>query len=97
MVWDGSSGIITGAMKPGGLPIHFGVDAVSAKHRKMWCDIGNYHKNSAIANATVSGSAVFVDSNGQLGITAPSRRFKDEIRDIGCASGGLLRLRQIMH
>jgi trimeric autotransporter adhesin len=50
---------------------------------------------AGIANATVSGSAVFVNSNGQLGITTSSKRFKENIRDMANASNGLLRLRPV--
>jgi hypothetical protein len=38
---------------------------------------------------------VMVDSSGQLGTVNSSRRFKEDIRDMGEASGGLLRLRPV--
>jgi hypothetical protein len=50
---------------------------------------------AGIANATVTGSAVFIDSSGQLGIATSSRRFKDNIQDMREASSGLLRLRPV--
>jgi hypothetical protein len=50
---------------------------------------------AGIANATVSGSAVFIDSNGQLGIATSSGRFKEDIQDMGNASSSLLQLRPV--
>jgi hypothetical protein len=44
-----------------------------------------------VANAV----PVLIDSNGQLGTTSSSRRFKEEIRDMGEASSGLMRLRPV--
>lgn len=38
---------------------------------------------------------VLVDSNGQLGTISSSRRFKEDIQDMGDASGGLMRLRPV--
>jgi hypothetical protein len=38
---------------------------------------------------------VVIDSNGQLGTIPSSRRFKDDIRDMGEASAGLSRLRPV--
>jgi hypothetical protein len=38
---------------------------------------------------------VLIDSNGQLGTVSSSRRFKEDIRDMGDASRGLLRLRPV--
>ena len=38
---------------------------------------------------------VMIDSNGQLGTMASSRRYKGDIRDMGEASNGLLRLRPV--
>jgi hypothetical protein len=42
-----------------------------------------------------NGVTVLVDSNGQLGTTNSSRRFKEDIQDMGDASSGLLRLRPV--
>jgi len=39
--------------------------------------------------------AVLIDSNGQLGTVSSSRRYKEDIRDMGGASDGLLRLRPV--
>ena len=38
---------------------------------------------------------VLVDSNGNLGTVSSSRRFKEDIQDMGDASSGLLRLRPV--
>ena len=38
---------------------------------------------------------VVIDSNGQLGTLSSSRRFKEDIHDMGEASSGLLRLRPV--
>lgn len=50
---------------------------------------------AGIINSTVSGSAVFVNSNGQLGITPSARRFKEQIRDIGTASSAIMQLHPV--
>lgn len=39
--------------------------------------------------------AVMIDSNGQLGTVSSSRRFKEDIQDMGDASNGLMRLRPV--
>ena len=38
---------------------------------------------------------VVIDANGQLGTVSSSRRYKDDIQDMGDASSGLLRLRPV--
>jgi hypothetical protein len=38
---------------------------------------------------------VLIDSNGQLGTVSSSRRFKEDIHDMGDASNGLMRLRPV--
>jgi len=51
---------------------------------------------SGIFGVTVSGgSTMLINSNGQLGTILSSRRFKEDIRDMGAASDGLLRLRPV--
>jgi hypothetical protein len=44
---------------------------------------------------SASGVAVLVNAAGQLGTTTSSRRAKDEIRDMGVASDGVLKLRPV--
>ena len=51
---------------------------------------------AGISGATsASGTAVLIDANGHLGTTTSSRRFKEEIRDMGEESYGLLALRPV--
>jgi uncharacterized coiled-coil protein SlyX len=51
---------------------------------------------AGIANATVTGSAVYIDTaSGQLGLVTSSARFKDGIRPMGDASEALLALRPV--
>ena len=42
-----------------------------------------------------SGIAVYVDSNGQLGTAVSSRRFKEQIRDMGDSTDALMKLRPV--
>jgi hypothetical protein len=44
---------------------------------------------------SVGGIGVLVNSGGRLGTTTSSRRFKEEIRDIGADSDGLMNLRPV--
>jgi Chaperone of endosialidase len=44
---------------------------------------------------SASGTEVFVNANDQLGTTTSSRRFKEDIADMGDASDGLLQLRPV--
>ena len=41
--------------------------------------------------------AVMIDANGQLGTVNSSRRYKEDIRDMGEASSGLMRLRPVTY
>ena len=50
---------------------------------------------AGISGVNVSGVAVMVSSSGQLGVTSSSRRYKEDIQDMGDASSGLLRLRPV--
>jgi hypothetical protein len=50
---------------------------------------------AGISNATVSGSAVYVASNGQLGVQSSSRRYKQDIRDMGDTTDTLMSLRPV--
>jgi polyhydroxyalkanoate synthesis regulator phasin len=51
---------------------------------------------AGISGITVTGgAAVFVNSNGQLGVETSSRRYKEDIEDMGDASEGLLGLRPV--
>ena len=60
--------------------------------------IGDVQTQTFIAGITgvnVSGVPVVISSSGQLGIAQSSRRFKEDIRDMGDDSQGLLRLRPV--
>jgi hypothetical protein len=62
--------------------------------------IGSSHAQTFIAGISgvttgLSGAAVLVDSNGQLGTISSSRRFKDDIQDMGDASSDLMKLRPV--
>ena len=50
---------------------------------------------AGISTAGVTGTAVEVASNGQLGIALSSARYKHDIRDMGNASAGLMKLRPV--
>jgi hypothetical protein len=62
---------------------------------------GNGQQSAAyiagIYGSTIGGNgvAVYVDSNGQLGTTVSSRRFKEQIRDMGDSSSALMKLRPV--
>lgn len=47
------------------------------------------------ASISAGGSAVFANSAGKLGTNLSARRFKQDIREIGEASDGLMRLRPV--
>ena len=42
-----------------------------------------------------SGTAVYIDSNGQLGTITSSVRFKEDVESMGDASEGLMKLRPV--
>jgi len=44
---------------------------------------------------SVGGAPVLVNSGGRLGTTTSSRRFKEDIRDVGVQSDGLMKLRPV--
>jgi hypothetical protein len=69
--------------------IHIGTEgAGSAQQNKCFI--------AGIANATVTGSAVLVDtSTGQLGLAVSSERFKQNIKDMGDKSSPLMKLRPV--
>jgi len=63
--------------------------------------IGTFGTHSATfiaginGNTSSSGTAVFVNTQGQLGTTTSSLRYKEDIRDMGTASNNLMRLRPV--
>ncbi|MBV9769311.1 MAG: tail fiber domain-containing protein [Bryobacterales bacterium] len=50
---------------------------------------------SGVTTGNNDAVPVMIDSNGQLGTVSSSRRFKEDIQDMGDASSGLLRLRPV--
>ncbi len=50
---------------------------------------------AGINNATITGSAVLVNPNGQLGVLLSSERYKKDIQDMGTASDALMQLRPV--
>lgn len=50
---------------------------------------------AGIYNRNISGVAVQVNSDGQLGIVSSSRRYKEDIQSMGEASDGLMQLRPV--
>jgi hypothetical protein len=50
---------------------------------------------AGITGVNVSGAVVYVTSSGQLGVKSSSRRYKEDIHDMGDASDGLFRLRPV--
>lgn len=75
--------------------IRIGTDVTQDASCSIGCQTATYIAgiNGAIIGS--GGSTVLVDSNGQLGIAASSRRYKEDINDMGTASDGLLRLRPV--
>jgi hypothetical protein len=60
------------------------------------CQIAAYI--AAVRNVTTGQGdavAVLIDSKGQLGTVSSSRRYKEDIQDMGVSSDGLLRLRPV--
>ena len=62
--------------------------------------IGHNNTQSAtfiagISGTTISGADVVISSTGQLGVVTSSARYKRDIRDMGGASAGLMRLRPV--
>ena len=58
----------------------------------------NYQTSAFIAgiyNNNISGAVVQITASGQLGITSSSRRYKEDIQDMGNSSSELLRLRPV--
>jgi hypothetical protein len=50
---------------------------------------------AGISGTSVSGSTVMVNGVGQLGVSPSARRYKEDIRDLGHASSGVLNLRPV--
>ena len=50
---------------------------------------------AGIATTNIVGNAVMINGQSQLGIQTSSRRYKEDIRDMGEASNGLMQLRPV--
>jgi Chaperone of endosialidase len=50
-----------------------------------------------VTTGAANAVSVLIDSNGQLGTTNSSRRYKEDIRDMGDASSGLMKLRPVTY
>jgi hypothetical protein len=97
-VGDGAAGNLTGAESNN---IHIGNPGVSgdggvirigtAGTQNTFFAAGIFGVSSAIGGAI----PVLVDSNGQLVTVSSSRRFKEDIQDMGDASSGLMKLRPV--
>ncbi len=82
----------------GSYNIHIGVPGSASDDRMI--RIGQQGRQTAtviagIYESRVLGRAVYVDKYGQLGSTTSSRRFKEDIHDMGEASDVLLALRPV--
>jgi hypothetical protein len=52
---------------------------------------------AGIYGVAVSGSAVYINSSGQLGVAPSSERYKEDIRDIGEKTAGIYSLRPVSY
>jgi hypothetical protein len=50
---------------------------------------------AGVVNSTITGSAVYITSSGQLGVLASSERYKSEIEDMGASTDRLMQLRPV--
>jgi hypothetical protein len=79
--------------------IHIGNQGDAADTALIRIGTEGVHANTFIAGisgqTSPSGVAVLVNFAGHLGTTTSSRRAKDEIRDMGVASDGVLKLRPV--
>jgi uncharacterized coiled-coil protein SlyX len=91
---QGVTGDGTPTFHPG--VIRIGTDVTQDPNCSIGCQAATY---IAAINGVTTGSAttstVLVDSHGQLGTIASSRRYKEDIKDMGASSDGLLHLRPV--
>ena len=82
----------------GGFNIQIGNVGVAGDTRTMRLGRQGTQRKTFIAGirgTTVSGAAVVVNAAGQLGVVSSSRRYKQDIADMGEASNPLLKLRPV--
>jgi hypothetical protein len=102
---DGSRNIAIGRLA-GTAFIRGGSDNIVIGHRGEVRDSNTIRLGSGQTHTFIAGirgqnpqgsgeQVVVIDTNGQLGTISSSRRFKDDIADMGSASAGLLALRPV--
>src|SRR5262249_39401257 len=78
--------------------IDIGNLGVAAENSKIRIGTAGTHNGTFIAgvyNVAVTGSTVVVNSNGRLGVTASSARFKEAIKPMDKASEAILALKPV--
>jgi hypothetical protein len=95
-----SSGVLTGSGNSNIYVANTGQSSEGNTIRIGTQGTGNFQQNrtfvAGITGATSSGGVnVLVNSSGQLGTTTSSRRYKDNILDMGSASSKLFQLRPV--
>ncbi len=100
----GSNNIAVGVNAAGDLTvgsnnIHIGAPALAPdESNTIRIGTGGVHTRffaAGVGTATVTGVPVLIAADGQLGVAPSSRRFKEDIRNMGQASSGLRRLRPV--
>ena len=82
----------------GGDNIYVDNDGVAGESGTIRIGADLFHTRTFIAGiygTSVSGVSVLIDSAGHLGTVLSSRRYKDDIQDMGTASSGLMQLRPV--
>jgi hypothetical protein len=91
----GNLGVLGDGAAPNQGVIRIGLDANQDSNcaGDLACQSSTYI--AGIYGVNVSGADVVVNSSGQLGVASSSRRYKEDIHDMGAASDDLLRLRPV--
>jgi len=83
----------------GGADIYIGNEGPSTGDESDVIRIGDVQATTYIAGiygkTSASGIPVYVNSNGRLGTTTSSRRFKEQIQDMGDSTSALMKLRPV--
>ena len=81
----------------GSANIYIGNNGVAGESRTIRIGNPQHHKTfvAGISGARVNGAAVVVNAGGQLGTTASSQRFKNQIKPMGNASEAILALEPV--
>ena len=77
---------------------HSAGDGVTSENNTTRLGSAAYISSTYVAGiygVNVSGATVQINSNGQLGTVSSSRRYKEQIRDMGDGSSQLMRLRPV--